>query len=150
MLLRALLIVLLTSCPGLLAQNATAAEAEALVKRAIAFAKTSGKEAAFKEITRQGGRFHKHHGELYVFVYDLSGKVVAHGQGPSKVGINQINAVDPEGREFVRERIQLATAKGKGWHDYMYRNPVTGKMEHKTSYIELWSGVIFGAGIYKK
>lgn len=132
------------------AREVAPAEAEALVKAAIAYAKARGRETTFKEITKPGGLFHKHNGELYVFVYDLDGRVMAHGQGRSKVGINQINARDPDGREFVRERIQLATAKGRGWHDYKYRNPATGRLEDKTSYIELWEGFIFGAGIYKK
>lgn len=135
---------------GLAAQDATPAETEALVKEAIAFAKANGREAAFKEITRAGGRFHKHGGELYVFVYDLTGKVVAHGQGASKVGVNQAKAKDPDGVSFVQERIQLAKTKGRGWHDYQYLNPKTGKREPKTSYIEVWDGLIFGAGIYKK
>jgi signal transduction histidine kinase len=132
------------------AQDATPVETEALVKEAIAFAKASGKDAAIKEITKPGGKFHRHGGALYVFVYDMDGKVVAHGQGPSKVGVNQFNAKDPDGKEFVKERIQLAKGKGKGWHDYKFRNPVTNKMESKTSYIEVWNGLIFGAGIYKK
>jgi signal transduction histidine kinase len=135
---------------GLAAQDATPAEVETLVKEAIAFAKASGKEAAFKEITKAGGRFHKYGGELYVFVYDLDGKVLAHGQGAGKVGVNQIKAKDPDGVEFVRERVQLAKTKGKGWHDYKYLNPKTGQKEPKTSYIEVWDNLIFGAGIYKK
>jgi signal transduction histidine kinase len=135
------------ACP-LAAQDASPAEAEALVKEAIAYAKANGKDAAFKEITKQGGRFQKYGGELYVFVYDMDGKVLAHGQGASKVGVNQFKAKDPDGREFVKERIELA--KGKGWHDYKYINPKTGVKEPKTSYIEVWNGCIFGAGIYKK
>lgn len=137
-------------CLGLAAQDATPAETEGLVKEAIAFAKASGKEAAFKEITRTGGRFHRHGGELYVFVYDLDGKVVAHGQGAGKVGVNQSKAKDPDGVEFVQDRIRLAKTKGKGWHDYKYVNPKGGKKEPKTSYIEVWDNLIFGAGIYKK
>ena len=137
-------------CLPLVAQDATPAEAEALVKEAIAFAKANGKEAAFKEITRVGGRFHRHGGELYVFVYDLDGKVLAHGQGASKVGVNQMKAKDPDGVAFVEDRVKLAKAKGKGWHDYKYVNPKDGKKEPKTSYIEVWDGLIFGAGIYKK
>jgi signal transduction histidine kinase len=137
-------------CLSLAAQDASPAETETLVKEAIAFAKASGKEAAFKEITRTGGRFHKHGGELYVFVYDMEGKVVAHGQGASKVGVNQARAKDPDGVEFVQERIKLAKAKGKGWHDYKYINPKTAQKEPKTSYIEVWDNLIFGAGIYKK
>jgi cytochrome c len=132
------------------AQDAAPAEAEALVKEAIAFAKANGKEAAFKEITKAGGKLHRHGGELYVFVYDMDGKVLAHGQGASRIGINQYKAKDPDGREFIVERINLAKTKGKGWHDYKFPNPTTKKVEAKTSYIEVWDGLIFGSGIYKK
>jgi cytochrome c len=137
-------------CLGLVAQDASPAETEALVKEAIAFAKANGKDAAIKEITRAGGKFHRHGGELYVFIYDLDGKVIAHGQGAGKIGVNQINAKDPDGVEFVKDRIKLAKSKGKGWHDYQYVNPATMKRQPKTSYIEVWDNLIFGAGIYKK
>ncbi len=137
-------------CLTLAAQEATPAETEGLVKEAIAFTKANGREAAFEEITRIGGRFHKHGGELYVFVYDMDGKVLAHGQGASKVGVNQMKAKDPDGVAFVEDRVKLAKTKGKGWHDYKYMNPKDGKKEPKTSYIEVWDGLIFGAGIYKK
>ncbi|WP_306590955.1 cache domain-containing protein [Geothrix sp. 21YS21S-4] len=148
--MRRLLLLVPALCLNLAAQDATPAEVESLVKEAIAFAKTNGKEAAFKEITKLGGRFHRYGGELYVFVYDLDGKVLAHGQGASKVGVNQIKAKDPDGVAFVEDRVRLAKTKGKGWHDYKYLNPKTGQKEPKTSYIELWDGLIFGAGIYKK
>lgn len=144
------LLILPALCLSLSAQDITPAETEALVKEAIAFAKTNGRDAAFKEITKIGGRFHRHGGELYVFVYDMDGKVVAHGQGASKVGVNQFKAKDPDGVEFVQDRIKLAKAKGRGWHDYKYMNPKDGKKEPKTSYIEVWDNLIFGAGIYKK
>ncbi len=137
-------------CLPLAAQEATPAEAEALVKEAIAFAKAHGKEAAFKEITHATGRFQRHGGELYVFVYDMDGKVLAHGQGASKVGVNQIRAKDPDGVEYIQDRVRIAKTKGKGWHDYKYLNPKTGQKEPKTSYIEVWDNLIFGAGVYKK
>ncbi|MFN7958252.1 MAG: cache domain-containing protein [Holophagaceae bacterium] len=146
----AALLCLPALCLPLAAQDASPAEAETLVKEAIAFAKANGREAAIKEITRAGGKFHRHNGELYVFIYDMDGKVVAHGQGASKIGVNQINAKDPDGVEFVKERVKLAKSKGKGWHDYKYVNPVSQKKEPKTSYIEVWDNLIFGAGIYKK
>jgi signal transduction histidine kinase len=146
----ALLLCLPALCLPLAAQDATPAETEALVKEAIAFAKANGKEAAIKEITRAGGKFHRHGGELYVFIYDMDGKILAHGQGASKIGVNQMNAKDPDGVEFVKERVKLAKTKGKGWHDYQYVNPITQKRQPKTSYIEVWDNLIFGAGIYKK
>ena len=147
--LAALLCLPALSLP-LAAQDASPAEVEALVKEAIAFAKANGKEAAIKEVTKAGGKFHRHGGELYVFIYDMDGKVVAHGQGASKIGVNQMNAKDPDGVEFVKERVKLAKTKGKGWHDYKYVNPTSQKKEPKTSYIEVWDNLIFGAGIYKK
>ena len=137
-------------CLPMVAQETSSAEVETLVKEAIAFAKANGKEAAFKEITHAGGRFHRHGGELYVFVYDMDGKVLAHGQGASKVGVNQIKAKDPDGVEFIQDRVRIAKTKGKGWHDYKHMNPKTGQKEPKTSYIEVWDNLIFGAGIYKK
>jgi cytochrome c len=145
-----LLLGLAAICLSLVAQDATQAETETLVKEAIAFAKANGKDAAIKEITKSGGKFHRHGGELYVFIYDMDGKVLAHGQGASKVGVNQINAKDPDGVEYVKERVKLAKTKGKGWHDYQYVNPTTQKRQPKTSYIEVWDNLIFGAGIYKK
>ncbi len=137
-------------CLPMAAQDASPAETEALVKEAIAFAKANGKDAAIKEVTKPGGRFHKYGGELYVFIYDMDGKVVGHGQGAAKVGVNQLNAKDPDGVEYIKERIKLAKTKGKGWHNYKYVNPKDGRKEPKTSYIEVWDNLIFGAGIYKK
>lgn len=123
------------------------AEAEAMVKAAIAFAKAKGRDAALKEISNGKGQFRK--GELYVFVYDLEGKVLAHGGDVRRVGTLQIQGKDPDGRFYVKERIELAKTKGKGWQDYKFLNPVDGKVEAKTSYIELHDGMIFGCGVYK-
>ena len=54
------------------------AEAKALVKQAIAYYKSHGKEATAQEVTKPGGSLRK--GNLYVFIYDTNGTVVAHGQ----------------------------------------------------------------------
>ena len=52
-------------------------KAVSMVNSAIEYYKKVGKDKAFAEINNKKGRFHD--GELYVFVYDLSGNVVAHG-----------------------------------------------------------------------
>ena len=41
-------------------------------------------------------------------------------------------------------------AKGKGWVDYQYKNPTSGKIEPKTTYILRVDDVVLEAGIYKK
>ena len=67
--------------------------------------------------------------------------------GVSRIAFSE---ADIAGREYIKERLKLAKDKGKGWHDYIYMNPKYQKKEPKTSYIEVWDNVIFGAGIYKK
>ena len=65
------------------AKRGTAAEAEAMVKKAIAMAKAKGNDAAFAEINNKNGQFTDR--DLYVFVYDMGGKVAAHGLNPKMI-----------------------------------------------------------------
>jgi cytochrome c len=52
-------------------------EAVAMVKQAVAFIKDQGAEKAYPEITNKASKFHDR--DLYVVVYQLDGKVLAHG-----------------------------------------------------------------------
>jgi hypothetical protein len=56
---------------------------------------------------------------------------------------------DADGKEFVKERIELAKTRGKGWQNYKFSNPLTKKNEEKTAYIEKADDVIVGSGVYK-
>jgi signal transduction histidine kinase len=125
----------------------TKEQAEAMVKKAIAFYKANGKEKAFAEISNTKGKFVK--GELYVFVYDMNGKCVAHGFNNKLIGVDLIEMRDPDNTFFVKERIKLVKEKGKGWQDYKYTNPTTKKMESKTAYVEKIDNYVFGCGVYK-
>ena len=122
-------------------------EAESMVKAAIAYYKANGMAKAFAEINNPKGQFIK--GDLYVFVYDMKGNCVAHGFSQKLIGTNLINMQDPDGKFYVRERIELAKTKGSGWQDYKFTNPVSKKIENKTAYIERIDDLIFGCGIYK-
>ena len=126
----------------------TPAEAEAMVKKAIAFYKANGQDKAFTEVTNTKGQFVKD--DLYVFVYDIKGKCVAHGFNQKMVGKDLIDLKDAEGKFFVKERVEIAKTKGKGWQDYMFTNLTTKKLEHKTAYFEKVDDFIFGCGAYKK
>ncbi len=128
-------------------KHGTAAEAEALVKKAIAMAKAKGNEAAFAEINNPKGQFTA--GDLYVFVYDMSGKCVAHGQNLKMIGKELIDMKDADGKAFVKERVEIAKTKGSGWQDYKFTDPLTKQIEHKRAYVERHGDLIFGSGIYK-
>jgi cytochrome c len=130
------------------AQFGTAAEAEALVKKAVQLIKTDGKEKAFVEINNPKGKYIDR--DLYIFVYDMTGKCVAHGFNQKMIGKDLIEMKDKDGKYFVKERIEIAKTKGRGWQDYEFTDPITKKIEHKSAYVEKLDDLIVGCGIYKR
>lgn len=129
-------------------ENGTPAEAEALVKKAIAYVKEAGKTKALAEFSNPKGKFIDR--DLYIFVYDMSGTVLAHGQNAKMVGKNLADVKDPDGKQYVKERIELVRAKGKGWQEYKFSNPLTKKIEPKKAYVEKYEDMIIGSGAYHK
>jgi len=127
----------------------TAPEAEAMVKKAIALIKASGKDKAFAEINNPTGKsFHDR--DLYIFVYDIKGVCVAHGFNQKMIGKDLSAMKDKDGKSYVKERIEIATTKGKGWQDYKFTDPLSKKIEQKTAYIERLDDLIIGCGVYKR
>ncbi|MGZ5102481.1 MAG: cache domain-containing protein, partial [Usitatibacter sp.] len=61
-------------------KKGTAAEATAMVEKAITHIKKVGREKAYADINNPKGQFTDR--DLYVVVYDLKGKVLAHGANP--------------------------------------------------------------------
>jgi cytochrome c len=132
-----------------LASGAVASQkdAKALVEKAAAFVKANGKDATLKEINLAKGQFDK--GELYVFAYDMSGKIIAHPKNPKLIGKDLLNVPDPDGKLFRKEIVDVAKTKGTGWVDYRYTNPETKKIEAKTTYVVKVGDVILCCGTYK-
>lgn len=127
----------------------TEKDAIAMAERGAALVKAKGKEEMMKRITAKDPDFVQ--GSLYVDLRDVkTGIVLAHPYNPSIVGKDLTDVPDANGKKYRREIIELAAAKGKGWVDYQYKNPTSGKIEPKTTYILLVDGVILEAGLYKK
>jgi cytochrome c len=129
------------------ADNATAKEAEAMVKKGIAYIKANGKEKGYAEVTSKQSQFKDR--DLYLVVYQLDGKVLAHGANEKMVGRVLIDLKDVDGKEFVRERVELGKAKPSFWQDYKFTNPVSKKVEPKTAYCERLDDSVVCGGIYK-
>jgi signal transduction histidine kinase len=108
-----------------------------------------GLDAAKAEINKKDGKFVK--GDIYVFLMDLSGVMLAHPMSPNLIGKNLLDLKDKEGKEFFKEFIALAKEKGSGWVDYMWPKPGEEAPSKKSSYILKVEGkdLIVGAGIYK-
>jgi len=127
--------------------NATAAEATAMVKKGVTFIKANGKDKGYAEISTKGGSFTDR--DLYLVVYGLDGTVRAHGANEKMVGKNLIELKDVDGKAFVKERVELAKAKGTFWQDYKFTNPVSRKIEPKSMYCEKLDDSVVCGGIYK-
>jgi len=147
MLLFAGMFLLVISGISLAADKGSKAEAEAMVKKAIVYLKEAGKEKALAEISNPKGKFIDR--DLYVFVYDMNGKVLAHGFNQKMIGKDLIDMKDPDGKFFVKERIEIAKTKGKGWQEYKFTDPKDKKIDDKTAYIEKYEDMIIGCGAYK-
>jgi cytochrome c len=129
------------------ADKGTPAEAEAMVKKAVAYIKANGPEKSYEEFTN--GKSFKDR-DLYIIVYDLNGKNLAQGANPKLVGKDLIGLKDPDGKPLIQMFVDLAKSKGKGWVEgYKFLNPVTQKLEEKSMYLERVGDTLVGCGIYK-
>jgi cytochrome c len=125
----------------------TKEEAKAMVQKAIAYMKANGLEKTVEEVNNRNGQFVDR--DLYVTIYDMNMKNLAHGANARMVGKDMIDLKDVDGKAYMRERQKLATSQGSAWQDFKFVNPVTKKIEPKTMYIEKSGNVIFGCGFYR-
>lgn len=137
--------LLAASLPAL-ASNATKDEAVAMVKRGIAAVTALGADKAYAEFTA-GGKWVDR--DLYLVVFKLDGTTLAHGVNNKQVGVNVIDRKDIDGKEFIRERMEMAKTKTSFWQDYKFNNPTTKKIEPKSMYCERQADTVVCAGIYK-
>jgi len=130
------------------AERATRKEAEAMVKSVVAAYKAGG-EKIFADITAPSTTYVNK--DLYIVVYDSAGKCVAHGHNAKQVGKEMIGMKDPDGKAFIRERVDLAKSKRSFWQEYKFTDPLTRKVLPKQVYCEKADArMIICGGIYKE
>ena len=129
------------------AQFATKGEAVAMVKKAIAYIEDRGEENAYAEISKKGELFHD--GDLYITVLGLDGVVLAHGQRDDLIGRGLMDAKDPDGKAFIKERSELALKQPSFWQTYKFMNPATNQVESKNMYCERLKDTNVRGGVYK-
>jgi signal transduction histidine kinase len=146
-LVAAIAVLIGISVPAWSAEFATKDEAVAMVKKAVAFIGAQGVDKAYAEITKKGGQFTDR--DLYVVVYGLDGKVLAHGANEKLVGKDLLDAQDVDGKYFVKERTELARKQADFWQDYKFVNPQTKKIEPKQMYCQRLGETAVCGGVYK-
>lgn len=131
---------------ALAAEKATPEEAIALVRKATAYWQKNGREKAIATFNAPSGQFTDR--ELYIVVLDSNGVALAHPNAKI-IGKSLLAVKDADGNSPVERYLEVARQKGKGWTDYKWPNPTSGKIEHKSTYVEKFDDVVFGCGIYK-
>jgi methyl-accepting chemotaxis protein-2 (aspartate sensor receptor) len=130
------------------AKHGTKEEAAEMVRRAVASLEDNGRDKTFAEISNKLGAFCDR--DLYVVIYDMRGKNLAHGANPGNVGKDMLDARDGAGKPYLRERIAIIQNQGGGWQDYLFLNPISKQMEAKSMYLERYEDLIVGCGVYKE
>ena len=138
-------IITLLSC---LSVNAEPSEkdAVALAEKGAQFIKTYGKAEMIARINRKDPLFN--HGALYLAMRDMNGITIAHPTN-ALIGKDFLDVPDADGKAFRHEMVAVAKGRGKGWVDYKFRNPETGKVAPKSTYVLRVDDVALEAGIYK-
>lgn len=146
---RAMLGLLLAAVSGaaLADRPSTAGEASALVKKTIAHLKKHGKDKTLRAASHPSATFVDR--DLYVSVYDLDGKVLAHGSNPKLVGVNVAMLRDANDKYFIKDILAKAAGAGSGWVDYKWVDPVTKTLRDKSVYVEKADDLIVAAGYYR-
>lgn len=123
-------------------------EAQQFVAKAVAYLKQQGKDKALDAFNDPAGEFVA--GELYIVVLDMNGVLLADGAKPRLKGTALRDIKDVNGKYFVREEIDLAKKQGKGWVDFEWFNPVSKKMEPRSTYLERVDDLIVLSGVYRQ
>ncbi|MBS0441035.1 MAG: cache domain-containing protein [Proteobacteria bacterium] len=119
--------------------------AHALLERAIAHYRRAG-DKALPDFTHSAGFAD---GELYVFVVDTRGTLLASG-GPAAalVGQNVADLKDVTGKPFMAEILDRTKSKGAGTVTYRWLNRVDNKVESKVTYFQKVGERIIAVGYH--
>lgn len=129
------------------ADRATLKEAQGMLKKAVSFLKTNGKEKSFSAFNNPKGKFIDR--DLYIFVLDMKGTVASYGANRAMIGRDLFSLKDPDGKQFVKEMVDIAKTKGRGSVDYKWTNPISKKIENKRVFFERVGEYIVGCGAYR-
>ncbi len=124
----------------------TMEKARGWVDEARRFYILTGKRIALAEFTNPAGMFTE--GEMYVFVINCRGTMLAHGVNERFVGEEFMDIKDSDGKEFIKEIMDTAKAIGFGWVEYKWYHPKTRRVLPKTVYFEKVDDLIICSGVY--
>jgi cytochrome c len=141
-----ILLLLMTVSSAKEGERGGRADAENMVKKAIAYLNVNGQEKSFAAFTAPSQAFVDR--DIYIAVYDKNGVCRAHGQNAKMLGKNFMNIVDINGKQYIKERIKLAASQQEFWHQYRFTDPISKKILEKDMYCKTNNEFILCAGVY--
>ena len=143
----AAVIVSLSLWAGAAHAEPTEKDAVALVEKGADYLRRNGQDEMIRKINTKDPDFYS--GALYLAMRDLNGITIAHPT-TALIGKNLVDVPDADGKLFRREMMAVAQGKGKGWVEYKFMNPASGKVEPKNTYVLRVGDVALEAGVYKR
>ena len=145
-----ILLPILLTAPGVQAFDprcpvATEDRARELAGRAAAFLESKGAAVALPAFTVRTDGFGA--GDLYVFVFDFHGTMLASGGWPNNVGVTVVGPAD-DGGPYARIRRVASSESGRGWVHYTWYSPCTHSRQPKRTYVIRVGPYIVGVGAY--
>jgi len=132
---------------GYSAPRASADAARGMLAQAVELARAEGPAKAAVAFNDRRGAFVKD--DLYVFMINLdSGRFEAMGMNPALSDTDASGLKDAEGHAIVAEMIEKLKSADEASVDYVWRNPVTNRVEKKRSYVRRVNGSLVGVGHY--
>jgi signal transduction histidine kinase len=125
-------------------EKGTPEEAKALLDKAVKAVETDEAKALAAFNDPKGGFRDR---DLYVFCSGPDKKVTAHVD-QAMLGVDETTLKDPDGKAVGAEILAVA-AKGGGTVEYKWKNPVSGKVEPKVSFVKKAGSQVCGVGAYK-
>lgn len=120
-----------------------------LVKDAIGQIEKNG-TAAFSLFHDPAGPFLAK--DAYIFVFDRKGIDLVNPAFPNLEGRNLLDLKDSQGKQLIREMLEVVQTSGAGWVDYMWPKPGESVSTQKSAYVskakmgDQW--VLVGSGVY--
>ncbi len=127
------------------AGEATPDEAKAMAIKAAEHLKAVGPDKAFPDFDAKNGSWHDR--DLYVYVLDINGVMLAHGTNPGLIGKSVLEVKDVDGKSMTREALALKEA---GWVNYKWQNPLTKAVEPKVVYVVRVGDYFVEVGTYAR
>jgi cytochrome c len=144
---RAILVVLIVLIgPAFAGDRATAAEAKALLTKAVAYYKSVGRQQALKDFNARKPPFTDR--DLFVFCVGPDHTLVANGGFPELIGTQESALLDENGKSVLANVRHQVAATGEAVVRYRWVNPVNHNVESKVTFFAKAGDDICAVGAY--